>query len=275
MTNWPRLAALAAGALTIASATMLMAAPAMGASVNNPHVNARSSHPLSVNPVGTYEVVSSNGAEGELTISSDHTFSLVGSGVDDGYWVLEGKYYAMVVAGTEEDSGDVGCTFLGKVDSGVGINSASSPGPYDCTGDSNTWYATPVSGGLPQRSSGHFSVRRGFGLTSSRVATAFAPSGNYEVHLSDRAKGGLTIDTNGTFSLDFAHGGPTDNGYWVSLGKSYAQVTTSSASTEDMYCLLLGNVSATTGGIGSASAQGPFVCGETDQTGTWYATKKA
>jgi hypothetical protein len=273
MKTSPRLAALSVAALAVAAATLLVAAPAMGASATRAHSSVRSSNPQSVNPVGTYEAFGANGATGKLTVQANHTFSLVGGATDSGYWVLEGKYYAQVV--TASSGSDLGCTFLGKVLPGVGISSDSKPGPYDCTGYSSTWYATVVSGGPARRSSGHFSGARKFARASSKVATASAPSGNYELHLSDRAKGALTIDTGGTFSLDYAHGGPTDSGYWLSLGKSYAQVTTTSNSTEDMYCLLLGEVSATTGDIGSASTQGPFVCGETDQTGTWYATKKA
>jgi hypothetical protein len=273
MKRWPRLAGLSAATLAVVAATLLGAAPAMGAPINKAHANVRPSHPQSVNPVGTYDAFGAHGLAGELTVKSDHTFSLVGEDTDSGYWVLEGKYYAQVV--TASNGGDAGCIFLGKVAPGIGINSDSNPGPYDCGAYLSTWYATVVSGRPAQRPSGHFSAGRKFGPTPSKVAAASAPSGNYEIHLSDSAKGALTIDITGTFSLDYAHNGPTDTGYWVSLGKSYAQVTTTSNSTEDMYCLLLGDVSATTGDIGSASAQGPFVCGEIDQTGTWYATKKA
>jgi hypothetical protein len=270
--------ALSVGTLAVAAITLLSAAPAMGASGNsNTHnVGVRASgasHPQLVSPAGTYNMYSANGAAGVLKVKSGHTFSLSGPGTDTGYWVLEDKYFAFVVT-AEEDTTDIGCTFLGKLAPGVGINSDSNQGPYDCTGYSNTWYATLVPRGSANKSSEHSSAGRGFSHGSSKVASASAPSGNYELHLSDRAKGALTIDTGGTFSLDYAHGGPTDNGYWVSLGKSYAQVTTSSNSTEDLDCLLLGDVSASTGNIGSASAEGPFVCGD-GQTGTWYATKNA
>jgi hypothetical protein len=273
--NWHRSTALSVGSLVVVAVMLLSAAPAMGASASTPHGGERtpgSPHPQLINPVGTYTMYSANGAAGDLTVESDHDFSLSSSGTDTGYWVLEGKYFAFVVT-AEDGTTDIGCTFLGKVVSGVGINSGSNPGPYDCTGYSNTWYATLVSLGRAHLSKGHWSSSQGFNLESSKVATTSAPSGNYVVHLSDTAKGALTIDTGGTFSLDYAHGGPTDSGYWVSLGKSYAQVTTSSNSTEDLDCLLLGEVSAMTGDIGSRSAQGPFVCGD-GQTGTWYAIKK-
>jgi hypothetical protein len=275
----PRLAPLTVGTVVVAVATALSAAPAMGATVEAPHaqvIASGASRPQTVDPAGTYEMYSGSGLIGTETIKADHSYSyeLESGASGTGYWVLEGKYYAEVVAASANDSADIGCLFLGKVVPGVGISSESAPGPFDCNGSSGTWYATLESGGSVLNFPGNSSLALTSGRVYAKAASPSSPSGNYKLHLSDGAKGALTIVTGGTFSLNYGSG-DTDSGYWVSLGKSYAQVTTSSTSTEDLGCTLLGEVSPTTGDIGSASAQGPFVCGETGQTGTWYATKKA
>lgn len=263
----PRLATVSVGVLVVAAVTLFSVAPAMG--VSNGGRTASSTRPQTVDPVGTYSVYGANGVSGQLTVESNGSFTLVDSSASDGgYWALEGKYFAFVISAST--AGDVGCMFLGKVDSGVGINTESKQGPYGCGTYTSTWYATLEAAGSARASASLTWASHG---SHSSVKEADSPVGTYRVHLSDHAKGDLEINNGGTFALYYAHSGPTDMGYWLSFGKSYAQVTATSTSSEDDECLLLGEVNSTTGDIGTSSAPGPFVCGVTDQTGTWYATR--
>jgi hypothetical protein len=78
----------------------------------------------------------------------------------------------------------------------------------------------------------------------------------------------ITINANGTFNLLYAS--ITDNGVWLTQGKTIA-LTITSGEDGSAGCLLLGTVVRK--GINSAAKPGPIDCqAEFGKTGTWYAS---
>jgi hypothetical protein len=92
---------------------------------------------FAVTVVGTYTAHYGDDEE-TLTLNSDETYTSVGSSSSSsGYWVAQGKSFAM----TDATSPTSGCLYLGKI-SKHGINSARKQGPRSCQNSPGTWYAT-------------------------------------------------------------------------------------------------------------------------------------
>jgi hypothetical protein len=115
------------------------------------------------------------------------------------------------------------------------------------------------------------------GVAPATAASHAAPSALNPVGLYNYNDGGiiteggaattLTINANGTFSLLYAS--ITDNGVWLTSGRTIA-LTVTSGEDGSAGCLLLGTIVRK--GINSAAKQGPIDCNaEFGKTGTWYA----
>jgi hypothetical protein len=90
-----------------------------------------------VNPVGTYDIFSSNGGRGAITFDFNPDKFTTSYG-DSGIWVSKGNTLAFGV--TKTTDGDDGCLYLGTLH-GKLINSKHQKGPTLCNSGPDTWYA--------------------------------------------------------------------------------------------------------------------------------------
>jgi hypothetical protein len=107
-----------------------------------PVTHARGRGPA-VGPVvvgnGEYDLVTSLGTTGILSLATDGSLTVTATGSDvvgHGYWTISGSGVAMAVT----DGDDTNCLFLGTLGT-KGINSLPRPGPYECQDTAHTWYA--------------------------------------------------------------------------------------------------------------------------------------
>ena len=159
---------------------------------------------------GNYEIHSSNGGTGQITVLVDSSW--LSDYGDSGILVALGTSAAFVV--TKSTDGDLGCIFLGTVGA-KGINSAHKQGPQDCGSFSDTWYATRDKVMKAAPSSSPWAPDHGPAPASGAGPS---PVGAYELlDMTEATRYPLALNADGSSLLDGTLGG-----HWVLLGKSVA-----------------------------------------------------
>lgn len=204
---------------------------------------------------GNYEIHSSNGGKGQITVLVNSTwFSDYG---DSGISVVLGKSAAFLV--TTSTDGDLGCVFLGTVGT-KGINTVHKQGPQNCGSFHDTWYATRDKNEKSAPAASPW-VRKGVGAAASRAGPN--PVGSYDfTDMTDITDYALGLNADGSSHLE---GLPAGN--WVLLGKSVA--FSFGAFDGNGTCVAVGTLSKS--GIDSLAKPGLFQCD--GQLKQWEATR--
>jgi hypothetical protein len=249
---------LAALVTLIPLAPATAAGPPRGGSAGQATVKS-----AAASPVGQYEIYSSNGGSGALTLTAGGSFTTDYG--DSGMWVSQHTSVAMRV---NTVNGDDGCLYLGSF-SKTAINSAHAQGPTNCGGTQDTWYAVK----LTKKALATAPLSASHVPTASTKKKTEEPAPQYDVALGSEIWD-LEVSTDGLSTMQIDGATPPGPGFWVVRGKVFAFTAVLGIIPPYSPCLFLGTFSST--GVGTPTTPGVALCPDDEvPLAPWYATLPA